>query len=153
MTIHFNIKEMFQKIRFLLLEHQEPKEIAFGVAVGVFIGCSPFYGFHTLLAILVAFVMRKPNRLAILAGTQISLPFIAPLIYWVEYKIGKALLNSDRLMPEIWQDKLSEVNNLELGLLSVLVGSIFFGIVCAIASYYITVYAAKRFKEKRRRIV
>ncbi len=153
MTLRFNIKEMFQKIRLLLLEHQEPKDIALGVAVGVFIGCSPFYGFHTLLAILVAFVMHQPNRLAIIAGTQISLPFIAPLIYWAEYKIGKALLHCDRLMPELWQDKLFEVNNLELGLLSVLVGSIFFGLACAIASYFITLYAAKRVKEKRRRIV
>ncbi len=143
------IKELLQKIRSLFLEHQEPKAIALGVAVGVFIGCSPFYGFPTLLAILVAMVLRQSNRLAIIAGTQVSLPFFAPFIYWVEYKIGKALLFCDWLIPAIGQDKLSDVSHVELGLLSVLVGSIFFGAACAFVSYFVTLAAAKRIKEKK----
>ena len=82
------IKEIVEKIKLLLLEHHEPRDIALGVAIVVYIGCSPFYGFHTLLAVLVAVVMHKPNRLAILAGTQVSLPFLAPLIYWAARPSG-----------------------------------------------------------------
>ena len=144
-----NIKEIAQKIRQLLLEHNEPKDIALGVAIGVFIGCSPWYGFHTLLAILVAFVMHKPNRLAIIAGTQISLPFLAPLIYWAEYKIGKFLLFCDLLIPQSSQDKLGEASHIELGLLSVLVGSVVLGLVCALLAYFATVAAAARIRRKR----
>ena len=149
MNLKVNIKEIAQKIRQLLLEHNQPKDIALGVAVGVFIGCSPWYGFHTLLAVLVAFVMKKPNRLAIIAGTQISLPFLAPVIYWAEYKIGKFLIFCDLLIPQSGQEKLGEASNIELGLLSVLVGSVVLGLAFALLAYFATLIAAVRIKSKK----
>ena len=142
------IKKIIHKIRQLLWEHHEPKQVALGVAVGVFIGCSPFYGFHTVLALLVSFAIHRANRLAILAGTQVSLPFIAPFIYWAEYKIGKFLLFCDFLVPPASQDKLMEASHIELGLLSVLVGSVAVGFAGAWVSYFITRYAAARIKAK-----
>ena len=136
---------MFQKLRVLLEEHHQPKEIALGVAMGVFIGFSPFYGFHTLLAILVSLLVHKANRLAILAGTQVSLPFFAPAIYWAEYKIGKMLLSTDFLFLENGRD----LSNIELGLLYVLLGSVVLGLACSAASYFITLYAVDKIRARK----
>lgn len=138
------IKAFIQKLRRLILENDSPKEIALGMAIGVFIGFSPLYGFHTLLAVLVAFMMKKTNRLAIIAGTQIS--FLAPVIYWAEYKVGKSILFWDWLMPQAGQDKLMEVNNIGLGLMALAVGSVVLGVLGAVAAYFVTMAAAKKIK-------
>ena len=138
-------QEIAHKTRLLLAEHHEPKEVAFGVAVGIFIGCTPLYGFHTILAILASLVMHKANRLAILAGTQISLPFLAPLIYWAEYKMGKTLLLLGLLIAQ--SDR--ELNHIELGLFAMLVGSAILGLIFACLGYFATLYAADKIKERK----
>jgi len=47
-------------------------------ALGIFFGFSPFLGFHTLLALIVAFVLNL-NRVAVLLGVYANLPwFLAP---------------------------------------------------------------------------
>ena len=142
-----NKKEVLKKLRVLLEEHHEPKEIALGIAVGVFIGFSPLYGFHTLIAILVSLLMHKANRLAILAGTQVSLPFFAPVIYWAEYKVGKMLLTTDLLLI----GNNLELSHIELGLLGILLGSLLLGLVCSWLSYFATLYAAGKIKARRER--
>ena len=139
------LKEFVRKIAHLLGEQHEPKDIALGVAIGVFIGFSPLYGFHTMLAILAAVVIHKVNRLAILAGTQVSLPFIAPLIYWAEYKVGKMVVSYGMLVAQT--DR--ELNRIELGLWAIFVGSIVLGLVASCVAYVITLYATSRIKTKK----
>lgn len=140
-----NPKKVLHRIRQLLEEHHKPRQIAIGVAIGVFIGFSPLFGFHTLIAILVSLIVHKANRLAILAGTQVSLPFFAPAIYWAEYKIGKLLLNTDLFLIGDGLD----LSNIELGLLAILLGSALLGLVCASMSYFITLYAAIKIKARK----
>ncbi len=142
------LKDLWLKTKQLLKEHHSPEEIALGIAIGVFIGFTPFYGFHTVLAILAALLVRHANRLAILLGTQISLPFIAPLIYWAEYKVGKILLRSSLFIPQEGREKMLEANHVELGLLAILVGSVVLGLLfCAIA-YIVTILVAKKIKSQ-----
>ncbi len=144
-----SFKKWLLKIKELLSENRRPQDIALGIAIGVYIGCSPFYGFHTLLAVLVALVLHNTNRLAIILGTQISLPFLAPFIYWVEYKVGKKLLFWDFLVSQRHQDRLLEANHVELGLLSVLVGSVIVGLGAGAVSYALTLLAADRVQRRR----
>ena len=56
-----------------------PHRIALGVAIGVWVCFSPFYGFHMLFAALIAWAFGA-NILASLAGTFVGTPITFPLI-------------------------------------------------------------------------
>jgi uncharacterized protein len=68
-----------------------PWRIALALAIGVFISFTPFWGFQTLLALLVATVGRL-NRGVTVTGTWLNLPWFAPFIYAGAVKLGARLL-------------------------------------------------------------
>src|SRR5262245_47458895 len=70
---------------------ESPWLMALALAVGVFISFTPFLGFQTLRAILIATVGRL-NLALTLAGTWINLPWFAPFVYAGAVWIGAALL-------------------------------------------------------------
>ena len=59
---------------------ESPWRMALALAVGVFISFTPFWGFQTLLALVVATVGRLNPALTI-AGTWLNLPWFAPFVY------------------------------------------------------------------------
>jgi uncharacterized protein (DUF2062 family) len=75
----------------LVHEHAEPRRLGAAVGLGVWIGCSPFLGIQTLLAIAAASALRL-NRLAVLAGSQISAPPLTPFILFADVQIGSLCL-------------------------------------------------------------
>ena len=68
-----------------------PERTAAAFAMGVFFGFSPFLGFHTLLAILVAFLFNL-NRVAALLGVYSNLPWIIAPYYAIVTMIGAKIL-------------------------------------------------------------
>lgn len=66
-------------------------KISRGVAAGVFVCFTPFYGFHFLLSALVAWVIRG-NILAALLATFFGNPFTFPLIAALSLEIGSWML-------------------------------------------------------------
>ena len=75
----------------LHLADTPPRRLAASLAVGVFISCTPFYGFHTLLAIATAYLFRL-NKAAIITGAWLNLPWFAPFVYGVSLKVGQFIL-------------------------------------------------------------
>lgn len=69
-----------------------PWKIALGLALGVFISCTPFYGLHTLLAIGVAVALRL-NKVATVTGAWLNLPWFAPFVYGISLKVGEFILS------------------------------------------------------------
>ena len=78
--------------RRLLALDDPPERTALAFSIGVFIAFSPFLGFHTILATLIAFLFRF-NKVAIYSGTFINNPFLTlvPIII-ASYAIGAFLL-------------------------------------------------------------
>jgi uncharacterized protein len=68
-----------------------PWRTALALAVGVFISFTPFWGFQTLLALLMATVCRL-NRGVTVTGTWLNLPWFAPFIYAGAVKLGALML-------------------------------------------------------------
>lgn len=68
-----------------------PERTALAFAVGVLIGFSPLIGLQTLLALLVGFAFRL-NRLAILAGAYVNLPWVMAPYYAGATAVGAWLL-------------------------------------------------------------
>jgi uncharacterized protein (DUF2062 family) len=75
----------------LHLADTPPRRLAASLAVGVFISCTPFYGFHTLLAIATASLFRL-NKAAIITGAWLNLPWFAPFVYGASLKVGEFIL-------------------------------------------------------------
>jgi uncharacterized protein len=78
----------------LLHTHDTPDRTARAFALGVFFGFSPFLGLHTVLALLLAFVLRL-NRVAVLIGVYSNLPWILPAYYTLATVAGAALIRAD----------------------------------------------------------
>jgi uncharacterized protein (DUF2062 family) len=72
-----------------------PGRDAAAVGVGVFIGCSPFYGFHLLLSVAAGTLLRL-NRLKVYLAANISNPLVAPVLLLAELQAG-ALLRRGQL--------------------------------------------------------
>jgi peptidoglycan/xylan/chitin deacetylase (PgdA/CDA1 family)/uncharacterized protein (DUF2062 family) len=60
-------------------EQGSPAWMGLSLGVGVLIGCSPFFGLHAFLAMVVALRFRL-HKLAALTGTAISNPPLTPLL-------------------------------------------------------------------------
>ncbi len=77
-------------IRLIRLQ-AEPDAVARGMALGLFIGMTPTFGIQMLLALLFAFLLRQ-NKIAALIGVWNTNPLTAPIIYGMEYEVGRVLL-------------------------------------------------------------
>ena len=75
--------------RFIKLQ-ASPHAIAGGMALGVFIGMSPFFGLHIITAVGLA-ALFKWSKISALIGVQITNALTAPLIYPINYWIGSKL--------------------------------------------------------------
>lgn len=75
---------------------------AFSIALGVFIGLSPFWGFHTLLVISLA-VLFKLNKVLAFVASNVSLPPFIPFIIAAALFLGAPFVhgNSDILSQEL----------------------------------------------------
>ena len=64
-----------------------------GLAIGVFSGCFPFFGFQTLIGVFFA-KLAKGNIFLAAIGTWISNPFTYIPLYYFNYKVGSIFLNN-----------------------------------------------------------
>ena len=64
-----------------------------GLAIGVFSGCFPFFGFQTLIGVFFA-KLAKGNIVLAAIGTWISNPFTYIPLYYFNYKVGSIFLNT-----------------------------------------------------------
>lgn len=75
-----------------------PHKIARGVAVGIFVSFTPFFGFHFLLAAGLALLVQG-NMLAALLATFVGNPLTFPFIATISLEVGNAILNLPGGMP------------------------------------------------------
>ena len=72
-----------------------PNDIAKGMALGLFIGMTPTFGIQMIIVLALA-VMLKENKIAALLGVWVTNPVTAPVIYGLEYEVGRVLLKLPR---------------------------------------------------------
>jgi uncharacterized protein (DUF2062 family) len=131
------IRDLLYQLR---TEGMSPARQAWAVAVGVFIGCTPFYGFHLALCILFSRLFRLNLGLTYLAA-HVSLPGVWPLLVLAQLEIGR------RLQGESYVDvKISDLEHLSLRTAGadLLLGSTVVGIILAALLGGLTFWAARR---------
>jgi uncharacterized protein (DUF2062 family) len=94
-------REAVARLAALLPHDESPWRVALALAVGVFISFTPFWGFQTLLALLVATLSRL-NRAVTVAGTWLNLPWFAPFVYAGAVKLGAWLLPDLSGVAGVW---------------------------------------------------
>ena len=76
----------------VLRNEDSPRKKAMSIALGLFIGLSPLWGLHTLLAIFLAAVF-KLNKTISFVFSNISLPPFIPFIVYISIQTGSFILN------------------------------------------------------------
>ncbi|HEX7777574.1 MAG TPA: DUF2062 domain-containing protein [Parvibaculum sp.] len=129
-----------------------PHAIAMGTAAGAFAACTPFLGFHFMIAVLLAWVFRG-NLLASAFGTMIGNPLSYPPIWYATYDIGNRILGThgrhhvdlaSTLMSHKAFDMILPV------LLPMSVGCVPVGIGTAAVTYFIVREAVDTYQKRRR---
>lgn len=121
--------------------------VAAGVGLGAFIGSLPCFGVHALLGLYLA-KRLKLHPLTVVAGTQISMPPMSPLIVFASIWVGFTMLHfktpvlADFTDLSVWQ-LFSQV------ILEWTVGSLMVGTVLGITLGLATSVALRMIPEKR----
>lgn len=84
-------------VHLLMVSDVRPGQLGGAVGLGVLFGCSPFFGFQFILALLIAVPLRL-NKLAVALGTQISTPPLTPFVVFAGANLGELILHH-RLLP------------------------------------------------------
>ena len=139
----------FKKI-LSLFRHQNgsPYFNAKGLAIGVFSGCFPFFGFQTLMGVFFAKI-AKGNIVLAAIGTWLSNPFTYIPLYYFNYKVGSIFLNNysnniiekSFVIDDLW--KQGRFFSLSLLLGSSCVG-LFLALICGSIVFFIYKIKIKR---------
>jgi hypothetical protein len=78
--MNFGMRPLWEKTKKVLSKelkvHTSPSRASFSLAAGVLVGLSPFYGFHTVIVLALAFVLRLNRPLALVASGITFFPFV-----------------------------------------------------------------------------
>jgi len=75
----------------LLGSLDSPKKKALSIALGVFIGLSPFWGFHTVIVLFLAILLNL-NKTISFVFSNVSLPPFIPFVLYASSKMGQFVL-------------------------------------------------------------
>lgn len=153
-----------------------PHRIARGIACGVFVSFSPFFGFHFVYAALCALVVRG-NVLASVLATFVGNPLTFPFMAAISLAMGEWIMGTETSVPlpqvfhafsnataELWINLIhlvtgepSHWGRLEVFFdgvfLPYMVGSLVPGLVAGIAAYFLSYPMIEAYKKRRARVL
>lgn len=143
----------FFKYHFLriLRAEDKPHKVALGFSAGVFVGASPFLGFHTIISLLLAKVLNA-NKLAALIGSFIY-TFLLPVIYGSSYYVFRNILGYSGAIRVRELTSISEFIRLGKGFVGIILGSFIWGLILAVTNYVLIIVAVRLWKARRLRII
>ena len=99
--LHFKfIKRIRRFLGWIWKQEGTPAQRSIGMAIGIFSGCFPLFGFQMFLGILLSSLF-KANRLLAIVGTWISNPFTYIPLYWLNFQVGSFFLGSVSIFPDL----------------------------------------------------
>ncbi len=131
-----------------------PHEIALGFALGLFIGMTPYMGFHMAIAICIA-ALLKWNKIAAAIGVWISNPLTAPFLYSATFYVGSLFFSVTPayFMPtELSLKMILEMLKHAPQIFWILtVGGAVLGLPLAVAGYYLALSTILKYREEIQR--
>jgi uncharacterized protein (DUF2062 family) len=135
-------------LKFLRLQ-EDPRKLAWGMALGVFIGMTPTIPFHTMAVLSLAALLRVSPVTAFI-GIQIGNPLTIGPIYLAAYKVGQFLLYRGKplVFPETFSFK-AWICVLWQGGVALQVGGVILAILPAIVAYFLTLWIVHRYHRRK----
>lgn len=130
---HFSRLGPVRRAIYRMRTEGEGREAA-SVGVGIFIGCSPFYGFHLLLVFVVGALLRL-NRLKMYMAANVSNPLFAPILLLTELQTGAWLRRQE--LHALSLDTVRRTDPWTFGF-DVLLGSVVVGLVLGVGGWLAT---------------
>ncbi len=148
-------------LRFIRLQG-DPREIARGVALGVFIGITPTIPLHTIVILMLAIFCRASKIAGLLASYLVSNPITFFFQYYFSWRLGTWLTPYELRWEQIhelmaiitghsgFSETLLEVSKLGWNAIVVmLVGGIILAVPFTIPSYFLSLFFYKKLRDKR----
>lgn len=140
----------------------EPRYLARGVALGVFIGVTPTIPLHTILILPLAFLLRTSKISALLSSWVVSNPLTIPAQYYFSWWIGKLLfpgnlswhkINSVLQKIEEGSDFMSTIHHIAaLGtkaIAAMIAGGCLLAVPLTVAGYFISLNIFQKIEASR----
>ncbi len=152
-------------LKFLRLKG-DPKSLARGIAIGIFIGITPTIPLHTILILAFCLLFKASKVAGILASIIVSNPLTFFIQYYLSWLIGTALfpgLLSWQRVQEVmavlssgdsgftaFKSSLSAISSLGFDAITVLVaGGILLALPITVLSYYYSLKLFTKLQNKR----
>ena len=136
-----NIKKIWKEE--IIAKHESPASKANSVALGLFFGIVPIWGFQFATALIVAHLL-KLNKVVVGLTAQISVPPMIPFILYGSVKTGEIVLNQKVHITFNHMLSLETLNNLYV----YSVGACVLSVVVALGGWVFTFLSLKLFRYK-----
>ncbi|MEA5115349.1 MAG: DUF2062 domain-containing protein [Geobacteraceae bacterium] len=137
-----------KRLRVILSLDSHPGHISAGFAVGVFISFTPFFGLHTLMAIVASFLLRV-NKVTCITGSWVNNPLTVFPVLVASYELGEAILGrppQHLVLKDLNLDFAMELLNSHG--MPLLIGTSLIGFMAALVSYALLYFLIVRFRRK-----
>jgi len=109
--LKFQKKKIKQFINDEILESNDSNLVkSLSIALGVFIGIAPFWGFQTVLVIFLAVLFRW-NKILAFTFSNISIPPMIPFIIFASLQIGSYFVDGDVFFNENQEFSFEMIKN------------------------------------------
>jgi uncharacterized protein (DUF2062 family) len=138
----------YQWLKFLRLQ-EDPRKLAWGMALGVFIGVTPTIPFHLVAGLSLAALFRV-SPVTTVIGIQAGNPLTVPALYVAAYKVGQFLLYQGKplVFPETFTVR-AWLNVLWQGGAALQMGGVIIAVPPAILSYFLTMWIVQRHRRRK----
>lgn len=146
-----NLQNLLRRVydRFVKIKGQ-PREIALGLDLGIFIGMTPTMGIQMPIAVFFA-ALFKWSKISAAFGVWITNPLTSPFIYGITYIVGAKLLGLKVTMtlPEdfTWSIAREMLKNAPVIFGALMIGGILIGLPLAVLSYYLSFAAINKYQQ------
>ncbi|TBW29257.1 DUF2062 domain-containing protein [Gramella sp. KN1008] len=131
----------------IVKSQEPPHKKAAAIALGIFVGISPFWGLHTLLVFSLAAVFRV-NKVIAFLFSNISIPPFIPVIIYASYQMGSFITGNGF----DWEIKLHNLENgtdVFMGVWQYVMGSFALAIVMALSLWIVFYFLFSVFNQKQ----
>ena len=145
-SINLKRASLFYFLKLIRVKDSKDK-LAIGFACGSMVSFSPFMGFHFLLAVIFAYILRG-NIIASLIGTFVGNPFTFPFIWIFIYKIGNIFFKNDQnfSLELTFQSLFNQGYDI---LIPMMIGSLIVSIPIWLISYFTVKFLMTSFKRRK----
>lgn len=138
------------KLSGLLRGNSSNREIALGLAVGVFVSFFPIYGPQMLACLAIVFVFRGLNKIAVFLGVQFS--WLYPIVVYCDYQVGRLIMPGEHpafLMSDFREKGFSHLVSMVKQLFPLLLaGSLVAGAAAGLLTYAIAMALLARYRRQ-----